>query len=387
MALSFTQQPATCSLAQSPIVFGVSESSGLLTSSSFQYLGELTVWNGGTGDSSTGQTYTLAKYPNAAGVGLFDFGKIINSTLTSSLQDDSSNTKYFKAEFYTRYKSGTTFITSSIQVTSENSFALDGYGLYGENVTQSISEKSPYFPILTSGVDEQFFNDTNDGTTGVLVVDLGETSNVDSIRYSSGSVTESFSVTTVSYPNTENAIVQIPLFPNESGFPITASGDFYDITAYSGVTPVSSPLRFTKKCESKYPNVRLKWKNRFGQWDYFNFDMVSRKSFDVETKSYQPQPGGWNNSVLSYTDSDSTQQNFATDAFESIIVNTDWLDDSYNDWFKQLLVSDEIYIVEDTQNIRVNLQTKNLEFKTGAVDKLIQYTFELKYGRTYKLVL
>jgi hypothetical protein len=130
----------------------------------------------------------------------------------------------------------------------------------------------------------------------------------------------------------------------------------------------------------------MKWKNRYGQFDYFNFDMVSRKSFDVESKSYQPQPGGWNNSVLTYTDSDSTKQNFATDAFESITVNTDWISESYNDWLKQLLVSDEIYIIEDT-DIRVNLKTKDLEFKTGVVDKLIQYTFEFEYGRTYKLVL
>ena len=386
MALTFTQQPSTASLAQSPIVFGVLESGGILTSSSFQYLGALTVWSGRPVDSGSGQTYTLAKYPNAASTGLFDFGKIINSTLTSSLLDDSSNVNYFKAEFYTRYKSGTQFITSSIQLTSEDSFALDGYGLYGENVTQSLSEKTSYFPILTDGVTEQYFTDSNTGTTGVWVADLTETSDVDSIRYSSGSVTQSFSVTTEVYPNTTGSIVQIPLFPSEAGFPIVTTGDFYDITPYSGSTPIGSPLRFTKKCESKYPNVRLKWKNRFGQWDYFNFDMVSRKSMDVQTKTYQPQPGGWNSSVLSYTDSDSSKQNFATDAFESITINTDWIDESYNDWFKQLLVSDEIYIVEDT-DIRVNLKTTNLEFKTGVVDKLINYTFDLEYGRTYKLVL
>ena len=386
MALSFTQQPATCSLAQSPIVFGVSESSGLLTSSSFQYLGELTIWSGTTGDSGNGQVYTLAKYPNASGVGLFDFGKIINSTLSASREDNPSNVKYFKTEFYTRYKSGNTFVTSAIQLTSEDCFGLDGYGLYGENVTQSISEKSPYFPILTDGVDNQYYYDSNSGTGGVLIVDLVETSNVDSIKYVSGSITESFAVTTESYPNTTGSIVQIPLFPSEDGFPITQSVDQYTIQAYSGVTPISSPLLFTKKCESKYPNIRLKWKNRYGQFDYFNFDMVSRKSMDVQSKTYQPQAGGWNNSVLSYTDSDSTKQNFATDAFESITINTDWIDESYNDWFKQLLVSDEIYIVEDT-DIRVNLKTTNLEFKTGVVDKLIQYTFDLQYGRTYKLVL
>ena len=386
MSLSFTQQPATCSLAQSPIVFGVLENGGVLQSSSFQYLGELKVWNGVPSDSGSGKIFTLAKYPNASSVGLFDFGKIINSSLSSSLEDNPSNVIYYKADFYTRYKTGSLFVTSAIDLESNDSFALDGYSLYGENITQSLSDKTSYFPILTDGVDTQYYFDSNTGTGGVLIVDLGETSNVDSIVYSSGSITESISIETELYPNTSGAIVQVPLFPSEEGFPITASVDQYTITAYSGVTPVSSPLLFTQKCESKYPNIRMKWKNRYGQFDYFNFDMVSRKSFDVESKSYQPQPGGWNNSVLTYTDSDSTKQNFATDAFESITVNTDWISESYNDWLKQLLVSDEIYIIEDT-DIRVNLKTTNLEFKTGVVDKLIQYTFDLEYSRTFKLVL
>jgi hypothetical protein len=386
MSLSFTQQPATCSLAQSPIVFGVLENGGVLQSSSFQYLGELKVWNGVPSDSGSGKIFTLAKYPNASSVGLFDFGKIINSSLSSSLEDNPSNVIYYKADFYTRYKTGSLFVTSAIDLESNDSFALDGYSLYGENITQSLSDKTSYFPILTDGVDTQYYFDSNTGTGGVLIVDLGETSNVDSIVYSSGSITESISIETELYPNTSGAIVQVPLFPSEEGFPITASVDQYTITAYSGVTPISSPLLFTQKCESKYPNVRMKWKNRYGQFDYFNFDMVSKKSFDVSSKSYQPQPGGWNNSVLTYTDSDSTKQNFATDAFESITVNTDWISESYNDWFKQLLVSDEIYIIEDT-DIRVNLKTTNLEFKTGVVDKLIQYTFDLEYSRTFKLVL
>jgi hypothetical protein len=41
MAFSITQVPATASLAQSPIIFTVYENTPVISSASFQYVGEL----------------------------------------------------------------------------------------------------------------------------------------------------------------------------------------------------------------------------------------------------------------------------------------------------------------------------------------------------------
>ncbi len=87
MSLSLLQTPATASLAQSPIIFTVSESdSGLLSSASFQYIGELYYWTGSLTNSGSTSDYTIVKYPNTAGVGIFDLNRIINSTLTDYAQ-------------------------------------------------------------------------------------------------------------------------------------------------------------------------------------------------------------------------------------------------------------------------------------------------------------
>ena len=61
-----------------------------------------------------------------------------------------------------------------------------------------------------------------------------------------------------------------------------------------------------------------------------------------------------------------------------------------NDILKQLLVSDEIYWVYDEANdyVRpITIVTQNIVFKTGAVDKLIQYQFDFQYGQPYKLIM
>ena len=72
MSLSITQYPATCSLAQSPMVFTVFENTGVVYSSSFQYYADLYYWEGAPNQSGSAGDYTLTKYPNTSLVGMFD---------------------------------------------------------------------------------------------------------------------------------------------------------------------------------------------------------------------------------------------------------------------------------------------------------------------------
>ncbi len=97
MALTIVQTPATCSLAQSPIVFSVIETSGSLTyNNAFQYICDLSYWTGS--ESSSGSVdYVLAKYPNTSLYGIFDISRIINSTLQELAQVNTSNVIFFIA--------------------------------------------------------------------------------------------------------------------------------------------------------------------------------------------------------------------------------------------------------------------------------------------------
>jgi hypothetical protein len=118
--------------------------------------------------------------------------------------------------------------------------------------------------------------------------------------------------------------------------------------------------------------------------------MVSRQSFETERKTYQPQLGTWESSTLSYQNYDTGNQAYIVDSKQGISVNTFWIPESYNDILKQLLVSDEIYWVynESTGAVRpLTIVTQNIVFKTGAVDKLIQYQFDFQFGQPYKLIM
>ena len=386
MSLSITQNPATASLAQSPIAFTLYESGDVVLSSSFQYYSDLYYWTGSASESGSIK-YQLVKYPNTSYVGIFDTSKILNSTLTDLRQTNPSNVKYFKIDGYWRYLSGSVYVTSS-HVPSATYKVLDGYGLFQEPINGPIYNKSPYWPMMTDGPTTQSFFPENTGTMGVFTQGAGTSNGPTKVTYISNLGTAYIVVSGSSYTNEQ--IQQVPLFPTQTGFPFATTVDWYTIQAYNTSTPIGTPIRFESACQQKYPNVRLKWKNRYGQFDYFNFYMVNKKSFKTEKRTYNPQIGTWNGSTLSYNNYDSQTLNYLVDSNQGVEVNTFWIPEAYNDILKQLMVSDEIYYVTTESNdtlTPITIDTPSIEFKTGVVDGLIQYRFEFRYGQGYKLII
>ena len=388
MALSITQTPALVSLAQSPIIFTVAESTPVFTSSSFQYVGELYYWTGSLTNSSSLADYTITKFPNTANVGIFDLNRIINSTLTPLAIANTSSVQYFAVDFYYQYNNGTTFVTGS-HLKSSTYKALDGYGIFQEAIGQNITSSSIYWPLMTDGPATQSAFIDNTGNAGVYVGTAGGTNQPTKIVYISNLATADYTV--CSSLSSSGQIYQYPIGPAQSGFPLSTTGlTYYTTQAYSGSTALSSPILYNIDCIQKYPNVRIKWKNRYGQFDYFNFYMVSKQSFETEKRTYQPQLGSWEGSTLSYQNYDTGNQAYIVDSKQGLSVNSFWISQDYNDILKQLLVSDEIYWVYDEANNLVRpmtIVTQNMVFKTGVVDGLIQYQLDFQYGQPYKLIL
>lgn len=385
MALSIIQTPAAVSLAQSPIIFAVSESNAsALTSASFQYNADLYYWTGTTTQSGSEGDYILVKYPNESLTGIFDTSRILNSTLQDTLQSNTSNAGYLAIETYISFYSGSLFQTGS-RTRSDTYKYLDGYQLFQETIGQAINTLTPHWPLMTDGPATQSVLLTNSGSAGVYVGTTGATIPT-KIVYTSAIQTVDYAVT--GSVNTSGQITTYPIGPAQVGFPLSGSYSSYTIQAFNGGTSLGQSIKYEVVCAEKYPNIRVKWKNRYGQWDFFNFSMVNRQSFSVNRSLYEPQIGSWGGRTLSYENYDSSNINYLVDTAQAISVNTDWVSEDYNDIFKQLLVSDEIYWLYDEVGIRpITIKTPSITFKTGVNDKVIQYAFDFDFGQNYKLII
>ena len=386
MALTLTQVPPSASLAQSPIIFSVSSSTDV-NRSGFQYVSDLYYWTGSVSNSGSAK-YVLTKYPNTTNVGIFDFSKILNSTLTQPAIANKSNVTFFKGDFYTQWLTGSAFVTGSTHTISAVYKTLDGYSVFQEPINSEIYSKTPFWPIMTDGPVTQSVFDTNVGSGSVYVGNAG-TSQPTRIIYSgsNGNGIVNVSGTT----ETTGQIAQFPMFPSSPSFPLTVSGlEWYSVQAYNGSTPLGSPIRFEVTCVQKYPNVRVMWKNRYGQFDFLNLYGVSQNSFSTDRQVYSPQIGSWESSTLSYNNYDSQTLPYVVNAKQQLLANTQFLPEDENDIIKQLLVSDEIYWIynESTGAVRpISITSSNITFKTGVVDKLIQYTFTFDWAQNYKLII
>ena len=281
-------------------------------------------------------------------------------------------------------------MTSSQKVETQVLKYIDGYQLFPEPIGEDIYELTPHWPLMTSGPATQSVFTTNVSNAGVFVgyYDFGN-SQATKIIYSSSIQVGEYAL--YSTTGSDFQINPYPNAPSDAGFPLSGSFDFYTIQAVDASgSNLGTPIRYNITCNQKYPNIRVKWKNRFGQFDSFNFNMINTKNFSVNRSLYQPQIGSWEGTGLGYANYDSSNLNYMVDTKESIQVNTDWVSEDYNEIFKQLLVSDEIYWIYDEVNYEIKpitIKTSNLTFKTGVVDKVIQYAFEFDYGQSYKLII
>lgn len=396
MALTLTQEPGSLSFAQSPIIYTVSDSNAeSFTSSSYQYMLDLYYWTGSLTASGSSPNYTLQKYPNPSSVGIFDVSRILNSALSDLRAENSASVMWYTVEAYSQYKTSSTgsFVTSS-HVTNETYGAIDGYQLFQQPLQTSTIEfhelASDYFPLMTDGPVSQSFNSGDTGRISICQIDEPSYDVADRVVYRNNLNGTTGSVAVSAFNGNSSTFIQtIPFVPGEGDFPLGSSVVDYTILPYYGNTILGDGITMVQDCEKKYPPVRIAWKNRYGQYDYFNFNLVSRESFNTERSRYQPQIGTWSSPTLTYNDYDSSIQNYITDSTLKISVNTDYISEDYNEIFKQLMVSDEIYWLYDQTNNLVKplaMDTSTFNIKTNVVDKLIQYSFDFTQGQGFKLV-
>jgi hypothetical protein len=412
MSLTILQTPGNNVPAQSPVVFSVLTSGGQsYTASEFQYTANLYLWSGQP-EQSGSYIYSARKYPNVSGSGIFDFGRLINSHLPDLSAENDSNIKYYKVDFGYQYESASLYVSQSslTGVSASVSGVLftvyDGYSVFPDNINESFANISTCYPFMT------------DMCTVTQSIQLTDSSELGSGSYraiplwrGAGNPAISSLQITASYANgttlmsSENislvgTVSSSKMVYNSKGFPgdswsslATTNGGSslksYTVSAISGSGAKMATLAYEIENECYYEPVKIAYKNKYGQFDWFNFYKRHDITFNTDQRLYQPQLGTWSSPTLTYSKFQTRQQRYIVDATEVLSVNTDYIEEGYNELFKQLLVSDEIYWVTNNDGtVRpLTVQTNSLQFRTHVNTKLIQYTLVFDLGQPFKLIL
>ena len=128
--------------------------------------------------------------------------------------------------------------------------------------------------------------------------------------------------------------------------------------------------------ECKYEPYKLTFINKFGALQDVWFFKASSLSIETTKEDFRRNTM----SGLSYSVSDHQYKNLFKGGREKLTINSGFYPESYNDVFRQLLLSEDCWIEYKNQTLPVNISDSNKKFKTNLMDKLISYQLELDFA-------
>jgi hypothetical protein len=133
--------------------------------------------------------------------------------------------------------------------------------------------------------------------------------------------------------------------------------------------------------ECKYEPKKVTFINKFGALQDMYFFKKAVEKMTVKKESYK---ANILNANKSYSISSHTNRDFNITAKESITLSSGYLSEEYNEVFKQMMLSEKVWITNildsGEQVLPINVKTGDITYKTSLNDYLVDYTFEFEYS-------
>ena len=352
-------------------------------------------------------TATFKTTPNNAGVGIFDFKRIVENYVSAdnmafnaseykgvSTSDDTphplhlidkysrnkKNARWLTIQFKTQY----TDTNGDIQIVSPTNSVdyqlFNGYLKYTDELSIfnndfgfdlgifNLSSQSDRF--LTNAPATQYANLEDYGTLAFLApnADLSYIKLIynDSSGSSLGNESINRTLANGAYNSFSTEISERLLFFGcfpaniqnwSSTFQAlvsagTIQGGSIVVQAFNvGNNAISKGYTININCPDTkgFESIRLCWLNQWGAWDYYTFTQKSVRSIATAGSTYEQLTGTWNEAAYRLDSYKGGKKAFRVNATEKITMNTDFVSESENEMFEELTNSPEVYILEGYQ--------------------------------------
>jgi hypothetical protein len=360
--MNFTEQPSSIVGANSPLIYQAYD--GNYAVSGFYYLFNVYVWSGTTTLPAT-PVATINRLPDqfGGGRGWIDVHKIV--------------TQYIKRDYFLTgtYKpnigegamrvvvtcQGFYSSTSTSKITSNTILATQGYTYTQDGFNVGYGAKYVY-------TDKTQVTLTSQTPQAYLWYDA---SVITSITCGSATVTPN-TITTSSQLIQGIEIKQL----------MTAGGVWginANITFVKAGDDVVMPVVFD--CQNKYGQQDALYLNKYGVYDSYLFNALSRDNYGIEKETYS-QPifkqaslgQDWSYGVGITT-------SYLVNSKLTMMVNTDWIGEADVDAIEQVFYSNNILMLDGNIVLAARVVDTAMEKKKRINENLIQYTIQFEYSQ------
>ena len=137
--------------------------------------------------------------------------------------------------------------------------------------------------------------------------------------------------------------------------------------------------------ECKYEPKKVTFINKFGALQDMYFFKKSKEDLTIKKESYK-------SNIISpyglYSKTNHVNRDFNVVGKESISLSSGYLSEEYNEVFKQLLLSEKVWVTEindlGEQVTPINVKTSSIAYKTSVNDRLVDYT--IKFDKSFDTI-
>jgi len=128
--------------------------------------------------------------------------------------------------------------------------------------------------------------------------------------------------------------------------------------------------------ECKHTPHKITFVNKFGVLQDLWFFKRSNLSLSTKKETYK-------SNILnsgSYSINDHQTKVLNKQGAEKLVLNSGFVDEEYNEVFRQLMLSEKVWIDYDSETLPINISSSSLNYKTNLNDKMINYTINVDFA-------
>jgi len=157
----------------------------------------------------------------------------------------------------------------------------------------------------------------------------------------------------------------------------TTTGSRYIASGFSSNEFAS--LYYPSYCNNE--KTRFAFINSFGTWDYYNVYMPTRRSTNIDRKTYEQPNINLDNRIATYNVSNRGEKQYYTEYTDEFEITTDIIDSQQSQWLKEMFESSEVYIQSGSNFLPINiLNNRETIINDTPRNKNYQYTIRYQFS-------
>jgi hypothetical protein len=155
-------------------------------------------------------------------------------------------------------------------------------------------------------------------------------------------------------------------------------GDYYDVILKASDGSTIDTVRYYLVCEPKYTPYQIAFINRFGVADFITFFKRSDERGNFTQDTYQKSI--YNDGFTTPSLEIGKYNSFNVNSRNSLTLNTGFVDQDYDETIKDILMSEYVAVLENSQWVAVQPERGSIEYQKHVNQKLINYTLTFTYA-------